>query len=49
MKLIAGKMNVLLTKCPVGYADGANKPKRIKQPKALAQVIKVRRQERLIV
>ena len=30
MRLIAGKANVLLTICPVGYAEGANKPAKVK-------------------
>lgn len=35
MKLIPGQMNVLLTICPVGYAEGAKRP--IK-PKVKSQV-----------
>lgn len=44
-KLIAGQMNIILTKCPTGYAQGANKPKRVKKMKIFNPVIVLRKME----
>ena len=45
LKLIAGQKNVMLTKCPVGYAEGSNKPKRVKKVQLFNPVIVLRRME----
>ncbi len=45
LKLIAGQQNIILTKCPTGYAQGANKPKRIKPAKLFNPVIVLRKLE----
>jgi hypothetical protein len=42
-KLIAGQMNVLLTKCPVGYAEGVEKPKPAIKAKPFNPVIVLRK------
>lgn len=34
-KLISGKMNIPYIVCKPGYAEGANKPKRVKKAKVL--------------
>lgn len=45
IKLIAGKMNVPYIICKAGYADGTNKPKRIKKVVPFNAVIKLRKAE----
>lgn len=47
-KLISGQMNIPYIICKPGYAEGSNKPKRIKKTQPKALVIKVRRQEGLV-
>jgi hypothetical protein len=42
-KLVPGKMNVPYVVCKPGYAEGANKPKRIIEPKPFNPVIKLRK------
>lgn len=43
MKLISGKMNIPYLKCKLGYAEGTNKPKRIKMVKPFNSVIILRK------
>jgi hypothetical protein len=47
-KLISGNMNIPYIICKPGYAEGSNKPKRVKKTQPKALVIKVRRQEGLV-
>lgn len=42
-KLIPGKMNVIRTILKPGYAEGANKPKRVIKPKPFNPVFKLRK------
>lgn len=49
MKLIAGQQNVLYTILKIGYAEGSNKPKRIKVRQSKPVVTKLRKQEGLII
>jgi hypothetical protein len=49
MKLISGQMNAMYTVCKPGYADGANKPKRVVKVQAKPVVTKIRKQEGLII
>lgn len=45
LKLISGQMNVPYIVCKPGYAEGSNKPKRIKKVQVFNPVIKLRRFE----
>lgn len=38
MKLPIGKRNVLLTICPIGYAEGSNRPKAERKPQPQTSV-----------
>ena len=49
MKLISGQMNAIYTICKPGYAEGANKPKRVFKVQAKPIVTKIRKQEGLYV
>lgn len=49
MKLIAGQMNALYTVLKPGYAEGSNKPKRIKKKQDKSVVTKLRKQEGLLI
>ena len=48
MKLIPGQKNALYIVCKPGYAEGVNKPKRVKPAVTKAIEIKVRRNEPLV-
>ena len=49
MKLIAGQMNTMYTIVKAGYAEGSNKPKRIKVRQSKPVITKLRKQEGLII
>lgn len=48
-KLIAGQQNALYTIVKTGYAEGSNKPKRIKVRQDKPVITKLRKQEGLII
>lgn len=45
IKLVSGQMNVPYIICKPGYADGANKPRRVKKVEVFNPVIKLRKSE----
>lgn len=47
-KLISGKMNVPYIKCKAGYAEGANKPKRVTKVIEKEVIVKIRKNEKLV-
>lgn len=48
MKLITGKMNAPYIVCKPEYAEGVDKPKRAVKAEVRPQVLKIRRNERLV-